>query len=370
MGVTSGYKQTEAGTIPAEWEIAAVGSLASFTSGVGISVASLGEESADDPVPVYGGNGVAGFTRRALLREPSVVVGRVGQKCGQVHVTGGPAWVTDNALYPSKLHRPFDLAFLALALQRAGLNDLKNRNDLPLVTQSILHSVRLPWPPDVREQRAIAGALRDVDALIAGLDRLVEKKHDVKQAAMQQLLTGQTRLTGFDGHWQTRPVGALFSIRHGRSQRGIESAHGDYPILGTGGEIGRARQCLCAGPSVLIGRKGTIDRPQYMDTPFWPVDTLFYSVNHGLNDVKFLFYRLCLINWTTHNEGSGVPSLSARTIAGIEFSLPGPPEQTAIAEVLSDMDAELAALEARREKTRALKQAMLQELLTGRIRLV
>ncbi|MCC6497022.1 MAG: restriction endonuclease subunit S [Propionibacteriaceae bacterium] len=194
MEVTPAYKRTDVGTIPVEWEVATVGSLASFTSGVGISVASLGEESADDPVPVYGGNGIAGFTHEALLHEPSVVVGRVGQRCGEVHATGGPAWVTDNALYPSKVHRPLDLGFFALALQRAGLNDLKNRNDLPLVTQSILHSVRLPWPPDAREQRAIAEVLGDVDAMLAGLARLIAKKRDLKRAALLQLLTGKTRL--------------------------------------------------------------------------------------------------------------------------------------------------------------------------------
>ncbi len=88
--------------------------------------------------------------------------------------------------------------------------------------------------------------------------------------------------------------------------------------------------------------------------------------NHAL----FFFYRFCLINWKQYNEASGVPSLNARTIEQIEIACPDFSEQTAIATVLSDMDAEIAALEARRDKTRALKQGMMQQLLTGRVRLM
>jgi type I restriction enzyme S subunit len=107
-----------------------------------------------------------------------------------------------------------------------------------------------------------------------------------------------------------------------------------------------------------------------MDTPFWTVDTLFYSETHGANDAKFLFYRFCLIDWKQYNEASGVPSLNARTIEGVEIFCPVAEEQTAIATVLSDLDAELAALETKLAKACQLKQGMMQELLTGRIRLV
>ena len=107
-----------------------------------------------------------------------------------------------------------------------------------------------------------------------------------------------------------------------------------------------------------------------VDTPFWTVDTLFYSMLKGQNNAKFFYYRFCLIDWMQFNEASGVPSLNARTIEGIDVACPEPAEQTAIATLLSDLDAELAALEARRDKTRALKQGMMQALLTGKTRLI
>lgn len=159
-------------------------------------------------------------------------------------------------------------------------------------------------------------------------------------------------------------------VRHGRSQHNVVVAHGLFPILATGGEIGRTNQFLYDKPSVLIGRKGTIDTPQYVEKPFWTIDTLFFTEISSEASAKFIFYKFNMINWRSYNEASGVPSLNASTIERIEVRLPKFDEQTAIAEVLADMDAEIAALEQRRDKTRALKQGMMQELLTGKTRLV
>ena len=107
-----------------------------------------------------------------------------------------------------------------------------------------------------------------------------------------------------------------------------------------------------------------------MDSPFWSVDTLFYSEVFRPNVAKFLYYRFCLIDWMRHNEASGVPSLGATVIESIEITCPDAIEQEAIAKALTDMDVEVSALESRLTKARALKQAMAQALLTGRIRLV
>lgn len=233
----------------------------------------------------------------------------------------------------------------------------------------VFKALKIPLPP-VKEQRAIATALGDMDALLDGLDRLIAKKRAIKQATMQQLLTGQTRLPGFSGQWEVKRLGDALAIRHGRSQKDVEANNGAYPILATGGQIGLASQPIYEKPSVLIGRKGTINQPQYMDKPFWSVDTLFYSEMKNGSVAKFFYYKFCLIDWMQYNEASGVPSLNARTIEGIECACPEPEEQSAIAEVLSDVDTEITALETRRTKTRALKQAMMQELLTGRTRLV
>jgi len=107
----------------------------------------------------------------------------------------------------------------------------------------------------------------------------------------------------------------------------------------------------------------------YIDSPFWTVDTLFYTEITNQAAAKFIYYQFLMIDWYSYNEASGVPSLNAATIENIEVQFPDSLEQTAIAAILSDMDMELATLMARRDKARQLKLGMMQELLTGRIRL-
>tara|TARA_R110000824_G_C15232376_1_gene678757 strand:+ start:512 stop:1498 length:987 start_codon:yes stop_codon:yes gene_type:complete len=240
---------------------------------------------------------------------------------------------------------------------------------MPKISGDRLRGMRLPLPP-IPEQEAIAEALSDADALIESLEQLIAKKRHIKQGAMQELLTGKKRLPGFSGEWEVKQIGELLSIKHGKSHRSVEDSNGKYPILATSGQIGTANEYLYDKPSVLIGRKGTIDRPQYMEQPFWTIDTLFFSIIYDPNDPKYLFYQFCLIDWKQFNEASGVPSLNARTIEQIELKAPTLPEQQAIATILSDMDAEITGLESKLDKARQVKQGMMHNLLTGRIRLI
>jgi type I restriction enzyme S subunit len=189
---------------------------------------------------------------------------------------------------------------------------------------------------------------------------------------MEELLTGERRLAGFGSSlstvdWTNKKLGQVLQVCHGKSQKEIEAKDGKYPIMATGGIIGHTNTPLYNGPSVLIGRKGTIDRPYYMDAPFWTVDTLFYTQITDA-DPKYLYYAFQLIPWYDYNEASGVPSLNARTIESIELPLPPLPEQRAIAAVLSALDAELAALRARRAKVAAVKAGLLGGLLSGEVR--
>jgi type I restriction enzyme, S subunit len=323
-------------------------------------------------VPIVTSSGVgggAGDTHcEAKVAGPGVVTGRYGT-IGDVFFIKQDFWPLNTTLFVKNFHGNHPL-FIAYLLRTIDFHTHSGKSGVPGVNRNDLHRLTVRFPESTEEQRAIAAALSDVDALLDGLDRLIAKKRDLKQAAMQQLLTGKTRLPGFAGRWKTKRLGELLTIAHGKSQHGVEAPGGQFPILATGGEIGRATRFVHDRPSVLIGRKGSINRPQYMDTPFWTVDTLFYSVVHEPNVAKFLYYCFCAIDWMTYNEASGVPSLNARTIEAIEIGSPDAQEQEAIAAALSDMDAELAALKQRRDKTRLLKQGMMQELLTGRTRLV
>ena len=231
------------------------------------------------------------------------------------------------------------------------------------VNAGTLKKMPIPFPPTKSEQTAIATALSDMDALIAQTEKLLQKKKAVKQGLMQELLKPK------EG-WVVRRLGEVLKIRHGKSQKEVVAENGEHPILASGGVIGRAKEYLYDKPSVLIGRKGTIDKPQYMDTPFWSVDTLFFTEFYEGYNAKFVFYMFNLIDWYTYNEASGVPSLNAKTIESIEKHFPNLETQTRIAQILSDADAAIQALETKLTKLQAQKQGMMQALLTGKIRLV
>ena len=243
------------------------------------------------------------------------------------------------------------------------------KSSVDSVRRDMIAEMLIPTPT-ILEQERIAEALLDVDSMISSLEKLIAKKKAVKQGAMQELLTGKNRMPGFTGEWRKCKLKDVLTVGHGQSQHTIEDINGKYPILATGGIIGRTNSFLYDQPSVLIGRKGTIDKPQYMEMPFWTIDTLFYTKIGTNYHAKYIFYVFCLIDWLDYNEASGVPSLSASVIENIDVIIPELREQAALASIISDMDNEIEALEQKLAKTRQIKQGMMQQLLTGKIRLV
>ncbi|ERP99111.1 hypothetical protein Q666_00160 [Marinobacter sp. ES-1] len=364
--VPVGYKLTEVGVIPDDWDTKQLNCVCTMKSGESITSKKISDHAL---YACYGGNGLRGFTDRYTHDGDFALIGRQGALCGNVVRVKGKFFASEHAVVVSP-NKGIDIKWLAYVLDTMNLNRFSESSAQPGLSVSKVLLLPLLVPSSQLEQQAIATALSDVDALLEELDRLIAKKRDIKQAAMQQLLTGEIRLPGFEGEWEARRIGDVLEVRHGRSQKEVETKDGEHPIYASGGEIGRANTYLYSKPSVLIGRKGTIDAPRYCDQPFWTVDTLFYTELLDRNSAKFMYYKFCMIPWRNYNEASGVPSLSARTIENIEIVLPTHEEQEAIAAVLSDMDTEIQALEQRRSKTAELKQGMMQELLTGRTRLV
>jgi len=362
--IPAGYKQTEVGVIPEDWKVKSIAEIAPLQRGFDLPTSQL----KDGPYPVVYSNGVMNYHESAMVRGPGVTTGRSGT-LGKVHYIETDYWPHNTSLWVTRFNgnNPLFIFYLYTSI---GFERFSSGSGVPTLNRNDAHSFHTAIPSSVNEQEAIATALSDTDALIESLEQLIAKKRQIKRGAMQELLTGKRRLPGFSGGWEVKCVGDVLKIAHGRSQHAVEDQNGIYPILATGGQIVTSNQFLYDKPSVLIGRKGTIDKPQFMDTPFWTVDTLFYSIIFEPNNAKFLYYRFCLIDWKQYNEASGVPSLNARTIERIELKIPSSEEQTAIATILSDMDSEITLLEEKLGKTRQIKQGMMQELLTGRIRLV
>lgn len=170
-------------------------------------------------------------------------------------------------------------------------------------------------------------------------------------------------------NWQIKKLKYFLKVKHGKDQKLVEDKNGIYPILASGGEISRTNRYLYNKPSVLIGRKGTIDKPQYIENPFWTIDTLFYTEINDNNKPKFFYYLFQTINWYKYNEGSTVPSLNSTTIESIIVKVPPLAEQEKIVSILSKQDEVIEKLEDLIELKIKQKKGLMQKLLSGKVRL-
>jgi hypothetical protein len=247
--------------------------------------------------------------------------------------------------------------------------------------------------PALPEQRAIARAIEDVDALLDALTQLIAKKRDLKQAAIQELLTGKKRLPGFSGEWKLKRLDTVSDIDRDNLESATPSGYAFSYISLEDVDVGCLRsyseQVFSSAPSRARRRLRAADvlistvRPNLqshllfaLTQPNWICSTGFSVVRCKSEQANpgYIYYQLFGHCVTKQIEslltGSNYPAINGRDVRALEIPVPNLPEQTAIAAVLSDMDAEIAALESRRDKTRALKQGIMQELLTGRTRLV
>ena len=242
-----------------------------------------------------------------------------------------------------------------------------------LVGMDVFRTTPVVLPP-LSEQRAIAEALSDVDGLLAALEALIAKKRAIKQAAMQQLLTGKSRLPGFSGAWETKGFGEVFKRLNGKAhqiQTSEYSTHGLHPVIDQGQDYvvafsdrtDKLFECLNGGVIVFGDHTRIV---KFIDVNFLiGADGVQLLTMQADGVTKFFFYQLLTkdIPNTGYNR-------HFKFLRGFTFEVPTLSEQKAIAAVLSDIAAEIAALERRRAKTRAVKQSMMQQLLTGRVRLV
>lgn len=224
------------------------------------------------------------------------------------------------------------------------------------------------WPihlPPLAEQGKPGRGLMDADAKITLLTDKKTALEDYKRGLMQRLFSRELRFTRDDGSafpdWEERTLGQLIEVFYGKDHKHLPD--GDIPVLGSGGVIRYVDEALAHGPAIVIGRKGTIDKPWLVEGPFWTVDTLFYTTVLGDNDLRFVFAVMQTVNWHRYNEATGVPSLSAGVIKKVPVSVPtDPDEQRKIAAALSAFDAKVDALSQKISEMEAFKKGLLQKL--------
>jgi type I restriction enzyme S subunit len=347
-------------------------------------------------VPIVTSSGVGDTHAEARVPGPGVVTGRYGT-IGEVFFIQEDFWPLNTTLFVKDFHGN-DPLFVSYLLRTIDFHSHSGKSGVPGVNRNDLHALTVRVPQSADEQRAIAGALGDVDTLLGALTRLIDKKRDLKQAAMPQLLTGQTRLPGFSGEWEVKRLSDLGTWKGGATPSMSNPTYwagGDVPWASSGDiktnvltETAKAitrtavnessTTLLQPGGILIVTRSGILRR-------YLPVarNEIAVAINQ---DIKALIPDDALSSeFLLHALGHEGPRILASclkagtTVESIEYvwlkrftlSLPTTTdEQIAIAAVLSDMDAELAALEQQLAKIRALKQGMMRELLTGRTRLV
>ena len=410
MDLKPGYKQTEVGLIPDDWDICNLGKIGQGFIGLtydpkdvrsdGVLVLRSsnitdGELQFQDNVYVE-----MKISERIVVCENDLLIcvrngsrSLIG-KCALIdHRAVGMTFGAFMTVFRSSDNRFVFYCFQSNLVKRqinehlgATINQITNKS---------LTSFQIPYPKS-EERSAITKALGDADALIESLEQLLTKKRQIKKGAMQQLLTGKKRLPGFSGDWKIKRLGQLGGFLKGRGVTRDESATGDLACVRYGElytrhdnhietyyswisrEVATTATRLEHGDVLFAGSGETKDEigkcATFVDNMEAYAGGDIVILRNKKADPMFLGYYLNTgpINRQKASKGQGdaIVHIGAEALTDIQCTLPDLSEQTAIANILSDLDAEITALEAKLSKAHQIKQGMMQELLTGRIRLL
>lgn len=428
MVVKAAYKQTEVGEIPNDWCLEPLGNHFTFKNGLNKAKEFFGFGTPIiNYMDVYKNSGIKPSNILGLVCVSNTEIESFGVRKGDVFFTRTSETVEEVGISSVLLEETEKTVFSGFILRARPKNEKLNlyfkkycfssnlvRKQITskstyttraLTNGRVLSDVLLPFPSLENEQEGIAGALSDADELIESLEKLIEKKRQIKQGAMQELLTGKTRLPGFSGEWQLKSISEIC----GDEKNIVDGPFGsnlvskDYkkdgvPVLQglnitndkfvwkdiryisseKAKELYRSNATVGDLLTVKIGSVGftaIINNLENNNFAIIPANLLRIRIDSKLSDATFLYWLL------VSNEGkkklkdlagnTAQPAIGLTGFRRINFNIPNDVnEQSAIAEILTDMDSELAELEIKLTKARQIKQGMMQELLTGRIRLV
>ena len=406
------YNRTEAGVIPEGWVIV---NLEEITTKIGDGIHATPNYSNNGGYYFINGNnirdgriiiteetkniGISEFKKYRKDLGESTVLLSINGTIGNLALYRGEPVILGKSVAYLNIRDQIERTYLHHALQTdlvaSQFNDGITGTTINNLGLGTIRNTQIPLPP-LPEQRAIAAALSDADGLIGALDALIEKKRAIKQAAMQQLLTGKTRLPGFAGEWETKRLGDIGVFSKGRGIKRDDVSDGGVPCIRYGElytryynyvttpvsripmTVAQTALPIKTGDLLFAGSGETAEDigrcAAYLgDEQAYVGGDIIVLTPSGQNSMYLGYLMNCssvAAQKARLGQGDAVVHISATNLARVEINLPPIDEQTAIATVLSDMDAEIAALERRREKAEQIKQGMMQQLLTGKVRLV
>jgi len=393
MEVKRGYKQTEVGVIPEDWEVKPIDKEIDLLTGFPFPSSSYSKTGIK---LLRGSNIKRGVTdwsaditeyweklspelKQYVLKEGDIVIAMdgslVGRSFARLTHEDLPALLLQRVakVRSSKIDSGYLKEFICSDFFTKHCDSVKTVTAIPHISPKDIKEFQIPLPHTKAEQTAIAAALSDADALIQSLEKLIAKKRNIKQGAMQELLKPK------EG-WMVKKLGEICEINMGQSPSSSNyNASGvGLPLVQGNADIADRKTIIRNYTSQITKRCNNGDIIMSVRAPVGEIALATFDacIGRGVCAISypnaFLYHYLIFIEpqWAKHSTGSTFDSVNSDTIWALEINTPPPPEQTRIATILADMDAEISAIETNLSKYKQVKQGMMQNLLTGKIRLV
>ena len=392
--VPHGYKMTEVGVVPEEWGVANLGDLASVRSGGTPSTAQ--GEFWNGPLPWCTPTDITRLQGKRHIRRTERTISESGLAASSAELipTGSVVMTTRATIgacainvVPMTTNQGFknlipgpdidgEFLFYQMSAQEKGLVALCGGSTFLEISKAQVSRYRIPYPVSLPEQNAIATALSDTDDLITSLERLITKKRRIKQGTMQELLSGERRLEGFEGEWERRRLGEVAHVKTGSKNTEDRVHDGHYPFFGRSEVVERINSYSHDCEAILVPGEGRIGEIFHYICGKFDVHQRVYAITEFDESVDGRFVHYFMKSNFGHHAmeltvKATVDSLRLPTFLDFEMTLPNSrAEQKAIAHILTTLDTELTTLETKLMKLRRLKEGMMGELLGGRVRLV
>ena len=375
-----GYTKTEVGIIPDDWEVIELGNYVTIRSGESPSkfkffnkgIPYFKVEQLNNCVKYQ----IKSPTNISVLNpipKGSIIFPKRGASIllNKVRILNQDSFMDTNLMTVTTNEKVYN-EFLYYMLSYLELWKIADTTSVPQINNKHIEPYKIALP-SMMEQNLIASSLSEIDNLLQSLEKLIDKKKKIKQGTMQQLLTGKKRLPGFSGEWEVKTLGSITTISRGQLITEKDSINGPIPVIAGGIEPSYYHiKSNRLGKTITISASGAnAGYVGFHNQPIFASDCSTISEGAEYN-IEFVYYQLKLLQEKIYSlqTGGAQPHIHPKDLIPLVINYTHIAEQNTIAEILLNMDSEIEVLEQKLKKYKKIKQGMMQELLTGRIRLI
>lgn len=363
--------------IPQGWELKALGSLVSIKKGEQLN-RSVMDDAGKYPA-LNGGISPSGYTDKWNTEVDTITISEGGNSCGYVNLNKERFWRGGHCYALLGLNKNVDNNFLyqALKFKQDQLMELRVGSGLPNIQKKSIEGFPLLFPESKNEQQKIAEILKVVDKEIEKIDQIIAATEKLKKGLMQQLFTRgightkfkKTKIGEIPEEWLVSRFDSFITLQRGFDLPANQRIAGLFPLVSSNGITDTHMEAKINGPGVITGRSGTIGGVFYERRNFWPLNTTLYVKDFHDNIPKFIYYFLWQFNLSRFHSGTGVPTLNRNDVHSELIAFPkAKKEQQKIVEILSSTDEKISVNKKLKEKLNLLKKGLMQDLLSGKVR--